>query len=75
MRDRYLLELLDTCLKTMERQIRRIEQADREDLDTLRLIQHELHVIVQELQPPPPPSTLATSITFKQTNGDHSGTT
>jgi hypothetical protein len=66
--DRYLLELLDTCLKTIERQTKRIEQADREDLDTLRLIQHELHVIAQELQPPPPPSTLATSISFQETS-------
>jgi hypothetical protein len=68
MRDRYLLELIDTCLKTIERQTKRIEQADREDLDTLRLIQHELHVIAQELQPLPPPSTLATSISFQETS-------
>lgn len=66
--DRYLLELLDTCLKTMERQIRRIEQADREDLETLRLIQHELHVIAKELQPPPtPPKTLTASIAIRFT--------
>jgi hypothetical protein len=71
--DRYLLELLDTCLKTIERQTRRLDHEAQEDRETLRLIQHELHTIAEELQspptlPPPPPSNLATSISFKETS-------
>ena len=66
--DRYLLELLDTCLKAIERQVRRIEQAGHEDLETLRLVLHELRRIADDFNPPPPPSTLATSISFQETS-------
>jgi hypothetical protein len=56
-RERYLIELLDTATSTVNRHARRIEQADREDLETLRLILHELKEIRRELEPPTPPPT------------------
>jgi len=65
----YLLELLDTLLKTIERQTRRLDHEAEEDRETLHLILRELKRIAQELQPPshpPPPSNLATSIVFKE---------
>ena len=67
--NRYLLELLDTCLKAIERQTRRIEQAEHEDLETLRLILRELRRIADDLNPPPPPPpplNLATSVSFQE---------
>jgi hypothetical protein len=67
---RYLLELLDTTARTIERQAHRIEQANREDIETLRLMLHELKEIRRSLEPcpppPPPTSTLATAITFQE---------
>ena len=52
---RYLLELLDTMAKTIERQTRRLAEAAETDSETLRFILHELDVIAKELAPPPPP--------------------
>lgn len=67
-RARYLIELLDTTQRTVERQARRIEEQGREDRETLDLITHELKAIRRELEPPSHPTpTLATSITFKET--------
>jgi hypothetical protein len=57
---RYLLEILDTLAKTLERQVKRIEQQANEDSETLHLILRELKVIAADLQPPsPPPTTLS----------------
>ena len=67
--NRYLLELLDTLLKAIERQTRRIEQAEHEDLETLRLILRELRRIADDLNPPPPPPpplNLATNVSFQE---------
>lgn len=60
-RQRYLVELLETLTKAVERMTRRLAEADREDLETLRLILHELRRIADELAPPPTPSTLSRS--------------
>lgn len=67
-RSRYLLELLDTTLRAVERQTKRLEQQDREELATLRLVLGELHRLADEIVPPPPPppspSTAAITIQF-----------
>jgi WD40 repeat protein len=54
-RQRYLLELLDTTARTIERQTRRLKEQNREDLDTLLLVLGELRAIRQELEPSPSP--------------------
>lgn len=65
--NRYLLELLETCLKTIERQTKRLDHEAQEDRETLRLILRELTLIADFVAPPPPPpSNLATSIVFKE---------
>jgi hypothetical protein len=65
---RFLIELLETTQRTVARQTARIEQADREDLETLHLIARELAKIAHDLAPPPPPPQLATAIHFTQEN-------
>ena len=40
-RDRYLSELLDSTLKTVERVIRRMDQEAREDRETLNHLLHD----------------------------------
>ena len=62
--NRYLLELIETTLKAIERITRRLDHEAEEDRETLRLIQRELHTIAQELQPPA--LLLATSISFQE---------
>ena len=37
-RQRFLIELLDTMARTVERQVRRIEQAEHEEMETLSRI-------------------------------------
>jgi hypothetical protein len=61
---RYLLELLDTTARTIERQAHRIEQANREDIETLRLMLHELKEIRRSLEPCPPTSTASITNLF-----------
>jgi hypothetical protein len=62
-RERYLLEILDTTARVIERTTKRLEHDTKEDLETLRLILHELQGIRRELEPPqpppPPPSTIS----------------
>lgn len=67
-RDRYLLELLDSTLRTVERVTRRMDHEAREDHETLEHLLHELRRIEHDLNPPipPPTTTLATSISFTQ---------
>lgn len=63
-RARYLLELLDTTARTVERQVARLAHAEREEKETLDLILSELRQIRRELEPPvppPPPTTLSRS--------------
>ncbi|MGC1583321.1 MAG: hypothetical protein WA766_17685 [Candidatus Acidiferrales bacterium] len=62
--NRYLLELIETTLKVIERITRRLDHDVEEDRETLRLIQRELRTIVKELQPPA--LILATSISFQE---------
>lgn len=65
--ERYLLELIDTTIHTIERQARRLEQQEREDRETLRLILRELRKISAELSPPlPPPPHPITSFVITQ---------
>ena len=62
-RQRYLLELLDTLARTIERQTKRIQHETREDLNTLLLVLGELRAIRQELEhpaPAPPPASTST---------------
>lgn len=55
MRDRYLTELIETTLKTIERQTHRLDHEAEEDRETLQLILRELRIIAEELEPPVPP--------------------
>jgi hypothetical protein len=61
--ERYLLELLDTTAKTVERTIRRLDQDMTSDRETLHLILRELREIRHDLesQPSPTPVTLSRS--------------
>ena len=63
--DRYLLEVLDTTMKTVERVNARMERETREDRETLGHLLHELRKIEHDLRPPAPPpqpKTLTASI-------------
>jgi hypothetical protein len=66
-RQRYLLELLDTLAKTIERQVRRLEQQGQEDRETLGRILAELTVIAAALAPPST-AVVPTGITFTLTS-------
>jgi hypothetical protein len=63
-RERYLIELLDTTARVVERISHRLGHDAREDQETLDKILHELREIRRELQPPTPPqpSTLTAYI-------------
>ncbi len=72
-RDRYLLEVLETTLKTVERVTRRMDKEAAEDRETLGFLLHELREIEHDLHPPTPPHphphphpTFATSISFTE---------
>jgi hypothetical protein len=54
-RDRYLLEVLETTLKTVERVTRRMDKEAAEDRETLGFLLHELREIEHDLHPPTPP--------------------
>lgn len=66
---RYLLELLDTMARTVERQVRRLEHESREDMETLGRVLYELREIRRVLEPPspPPPVVLTRSIAVRFT--------
>ena len=64
-RDRYLSELLDSTLKTVERVIRRMDQEAREDRETLNHLLHELRKIEHDLHPPTPPPAQPQLTTIK----------
>lgn len=68
-RDRYLAELLDTTLKTVERVVRRMDREASEDRETLNHLLHELRKIEHDLHPPtpPPPQLFPTSTRFTET--------
>jgi hypothetical protein len=68
-RDRYLLEVLDTTLKTVERVTKRMDREAAEDRQTLDHLTHELKKIEHDLRHPAPPpnSNFATKISFKET--------
>lgn len=55
-RERYLIELLETTARFVERMGRRMDHEYREDVETLQLILRELKKIAHELEPPPPPA-------------------
>ena len=54
-RQSYIIELLETTRTAVDRISARMDQADREDRETLRLILRELTKIEHDLSPPPPP--------------------
>ena len=56
-REHRLIELLETLAGAIECTTRRLEQANREEQETLRLVLRELRVITCELEPPPSPTT------------------
>lgn len=66
--DRYLIELLDTTARVVERVSARMDHETREDRETLGKILHELREVRRELepQPSPPTPTLATQIHFQE---------
>lgn len=60
MHEHYLIELLETTRQTVSRMSARIDQAESEDRETLRLILSELTKIEHDIAPPPPPPPPAT---------------
>ena len=62
-RERYLIELLDTTDRMVERMAKRLEHEYHEDRETLHLILRELRGIRHDLesQPSPAPTTLSRS--------------
>ena len=62
-RERYLIELLDTTDRMVERMAKRLEHEYHEDRETLHLILRELREIRHDLesQPSPAPTTLSRS--------------
>ena len=55
MHEHYLIELLETTRQTVSRMSARMNQAESEDRETLRLILSELTKIEHDIAPPPPP--------------------
>jgi hypothetical protein len=68
--NRYLLELIETTLKAIERITRRLDHEAEEDRETLRLIQRELKQIADDLNPPPPPPSTITRSVANVFSGD-----
>jgi hypothetical protein len=69
-RERYLIELLDTTNRMVERTVKRLEHEYHEDQETFHLILRELREIRHNLEPhpSPPTSTFATAVSFKETS-------
>lgn len=59
--ERYLLELLGTTAKTVERTIRRLDQDMTSDRETLHLILRELCAVRHDLESQPSPTSVTLS--------------
>ena len=60
-RERYLIELLDTTDRMVERVAKRLEHEYHEDQETFHLILHELREIRHDLEHHPSPMPVALS--------------